>query len=777
MPRGQTVSWTLAGDSRGIVTATQQGAAGFEKYGAAAQRTTERAAKLADGIGKVSTTLARSASAFGLPAQALRTLDDVMDVTELGFQNLTKSAVGFNAASAGVVGAGLAIGTALGTMLRQIDSVRLAADRAAISLHRMMFGGGPSRGSEGFMPAERARLAEIFAQVQGRTQVQELELARGLSAAGLNSGQIRDVLAGKEAASAAEQFLATLEKQEKQAIENARAAERAQEAWVRSAEAARREWDKFHASLRSGAEEAARKVSATLGARAAERADVNIALSPFPLLKRGPDLSGVMGAFARGEIATGAQQASTKIDAATKSTEKWVTALSVAAHAMTLLGIEAESTFGRILNRTTAGAALGAQVGGGIGAAIGAGIGLLSGLFGGGPSKEERERMRREEQARREAIQREAQATRARGVDGLMTAGPAFFRQRTITTADDAQRQGALFAAAWGTVVKEKGIVAAAAAFKDAFAKMKADIEAAGIEAPEWMKIIGGQVDLGLNEEFKAVAEAAHTAAEFLRAFAESGGILTPDTLRAFEQEARRAFEGGKSIAAGLGQEEAQAVKAGFAAANPILQELLNQSIVSGQTLSADIQEMIRQAGIVPSVDVQSLDELRAIRRAVEALAHITPEDVGGGGGRTGGRDEEFREERKSFKRGGRIEGGDRVGGGGGGGGGGGVDAILHPPETVVTDSQASGFALGVLASGGRGSTSLGEMIAEQVARKLNTPVNVQVAVPVDTTGLPRHSREQFLEEMDQRVRRAFRPGSEAYRDLERAVRRIQSKG
>ena len=87
-----------------------------------------RAGALAASIGSVSTTLARSATAFGLPIGPLKALDDVADVAELGLNNLSKSAAGFNSASLGVAGAGLAIGVALGGMLNKFKAVRDAAD-------------------------------------------------------------------------------------------------------------------------------------------------------------------------------------------------------------------------------------------------------------------------------------------------------------------------------------------------------------------------------------------------------------------------------------------------------------------------------------------------------------------------------------------------------------------------------------------------------------------------------------------------------------------------
>ncbi len=96
---------------------------------------TVRAGKLSDAIGRTSTTLARSADAFGLSAGAMRAIGDVADVAQLGFENLNKSAVGFNASSLAVVGAGFAIGTALGNMAMQFDIVRENAYAAGEAIH------------------------------------------------------------------------------------------------------------------------------------------------------------------------------------------------------------------------------------------------------------------------------------------------------------------------------------------------------------------------------------------------------------------------------------------------------------------------------------------------------------------------------------------------------------------------------------------------------------------------------------------------------------------
>lgn len=134
---------------------------GMKSFGDASDSTSQRAGRLADSVGRVSTTLARSASAFGLPTQALRTLDDVADVAELGFNNLTKSAAGFNAASIGVAGAGFAIGTAIGSWLNTFPAVQKAADGLFHSMFRFVgLAGEIDKGATQGLGAFRAEIAK-----------------------------------------------------------------------------------------------------------------------------------------------------------------------------------------------------------------------------------------------------------------------------------------------------------------------------------------------------------------------------------------------------------------------------------------------------------------------------------------------------------------------------------------------------------------------------------------------------------------------------------------
>jgi hypothetical protein len=149
------------------------------KLNAAFEGTGKRVGTFADSVGRTATVLARSADAFGLPAGALRSLDDVMDVAEIGFGNLTKSAAGFNAASLGVAGAGLAMGVAIGSMLNKFKSVRETADEATTGLYNFLaaqglFGEGETVGGRGAGQEAAAKADSRRALAQQKFQQQEL---------------------------------------------------------------------------------------------------------------------------------------------------------------------------------------------------------------------------------------------------------------------------------------------------------------------------------------------------------------------------------------------------------------------------------------------------------------------------------------------------------------------------------------------------------------------------------------------------------------------------
>lgn len=723
---------------------------GFKRAEGAMDKTAMKAGRLADAIGKTSTTMARSASLFGLPADALRKLDDAADIAELGLNNLSKAAAGFNMASVGVVGAGLAIGAALGGAARKADSL----NNPLIDLaQRFVFLGTTIKEVD-------AAMAEMFKRAQGIKDLSPMDAAvaatrgeiskRLADAAGMKAqmGEIakwREIVEGHLAGGSSVEDIARLygDKLPASIKDWMEAAQRAAAAHKKATEEAKRGLTE----LLNFQDRVTRGVEDSIGAMFDAQSEAFMAsgtdrssLIPETLLtpmRRGPNLSAVMGGVASGAIIPGAP---------TAGVPPGVFQAAFAQLPQILLGaLQGGGGIGRSLGGLFGGAAGSKLLSGGIGKLLGGTLGsvlpglgtllggvvgggiskLFGGLFGGGPSKEEREAERQKKEAERERIQSAARAMRSEGISGLMEGAGSFaFRA-------DAQHHGTIFAAAWSAVVKEKGIVAAAEAFGGAFDKMKADIEARGIEMPAWMQAVAGQMGLGKNEAFRAAANQGQAAAGFLGSFGKSGG-LTPDVLRAFEQEARATFAAGKGAALEMGKGAEEATEAGFAAANPLLKGLLNESVASGQTLSADIQEMIKAQGIVPDVEFQQLDELRNIRAAVGGLAPAWAGGAGGGAG-NGGINPDIYADLPQMEGGGRRA----PGGGGGGGSAAGTPVVIHDDETVVPDEDAGDWARAVLNASGGGagsSASVLAAIANRPSVTIEQPVEINLAIAPGVT-------------------------------------------
>lgn len=236
--------------TRNFEKATQES----KKFEQSQESLSAKSGRVADAISKTSTTLARSADAFGLPASALRSLDDVADVAAMGFENLSKSAAGFNSASIGVAGAGLAIGTAIGTMLRDIPAVAEAADRAAEALFRMFGATIPTTqqatAATAQWNAEQKKFFDSYNEhlrkATSGMSAKELQEKffpgppKNLPTILIEEAKAREA-AAKKAADAAEAAAK---------VEEA-AAERAARAWQAGAEKARVEWDKFYDGMKA----------------------------------------------------------------------------------------------------------------------------------------------------------------------------------------------------------------------------------------------------------------------------------------------------------------------------------------------------------------------------------------------------------------------------------------------------------------------------------------------------------------------------------------------
>lgn len=695
------------GEVRYRLTAdTKDFESGFKRAEKQLDTTAQKMGKFADATGRTATTLARSASTFGLPVDALRKLDDAMDVAEIGFNNLSKAAVGFNAATLGVVGAGLAIGTMLGGWLRHIKAVEEFADRAAMALRRLF-----------------TSQAQLDRQALGDMSQKDWLARSGI--AGTHAGVRSGLMSHLQSAGSSDKTLKKFgfEKEVEDANEAARKREEAQ---------------RKLSALLDHEERVTKNVTASITAMFDAQGEAFMAAhaientGPMRLPKQ-RDLG--IGAAMAGGLVPGVHAAS-----APGFGSRFGSALMGGLPGVLLGALQGGGnigkSFGGFLGGTLGGTlgkagtllgsllpGVGTIIGGLGGGLLGKALGGIGKLFGfGGPSKEEREAERQAEEAKKERIRKGALASRAEGISGLMEHGPAFFMAKGIGSAEEAERAGTQFVAAWSAVVKEKGPAAAAEAFGGAFDKMRDEILGKGLELPAWMKSVEGQMGLGRNAAFAGVANTARTGASFLGALGSAGG-LTGDVFRSFEQEARAAFAGGKAIAGGEGLADAEATKAGFSAANPLLKELVNQSVLGDHTLSADIQEMVKAQGIVPDVEFQQLDELRAIRAAVTGLGGASPSGGGGSGGYSGG-----------FAPGGdgipQFHSGGYTGKGG--------LALLHPDEFVVPGHR--------MRSGGRGNVS----VTVNVGGTNATPDQIAAAAEVGVRRALRGGRSGIPRDLEQ---------------------------
>lgn len=198
---------------------------GAEELGKSMTSSTQRAGQFANAIASTSTTLARSASTLGLPIQALRALDDVMDVAALGLSNLTTSTVGFNAATAGAAGAGLALGFTLGGWIRQIPGVSAAVDELAEKLFKLA-GAMPSVQESAAAAQNWSIQAKKFAEANEallRSQTKDMTAEQAKVFLGLEKelSLRQKIVAEKDKAEAAEKKALELGKQKAEATKRA----------------------------------------------------------------------------------------------------------------------------------------------------------------------------------------------------------------------------------------------------------------------------------------------------------------------------------------------------------------------------------------------------------------------------------------------------------------------------------------------------------------------------------------------------------------------------
>lgn len=141
------------------------------KMNASLTQTNDKARMMADTLGAVSSTATASAAALGLPVGPLTTMNSLLPLVATGWTTLTTAAVGFNAASIGVVGAGLAIGGMIGTWLRTFPAVAGFADKLANSLFGVAAAAKVSQ-------AEQQQLNDAVTKQKDEALKKQLELMR-----------------------------------------------------------------------------------------------------------------------------------------------------------------------------------------------------------------------------------------------------------------------------------------------------------------------------------------------------------------------------------------------------------------------------------------------------------------------------------------------------------------------------------------------------------------------------------------------------------------------
>ncbi len=653
----ETVTYKLVLDANGFIVSLKKAEKGMADLGKGAKKGADEASRAMDrlhkqalqmnrafdssgakakrftgDVGILTASLENAAKATGLNIKNLNEIDTVANTASLGFKGLTTSMVGLNTATFGVVAGGLALGTMIGNWLKDIPAVAKAADNLANVWHRLSTSQEEmDRQALGRMSAEDWRKSQ-----QGRSaaagkvalDMKEATRWRGVVDQAMGGGKSADQILDLYGDRMPDAIKKWLEASKEAATQHKKATDEAKRGMTELLD--------FQNKVTDGAESAIKLMFDQQGKSFTEANATGDRGIPETLLvahkQRNLDLINKMNA---GIGSAGQMGAGAGLQTATKAGVDFSNMMGQVAHAFTLLGVGPNSILGKTIGTLTVAAgsldALGKRDKGatGLSGLLGkalpvlgiasAGFSLIKGLFGGGPSKEEKAAAAAQKEADRKRIMDAARASRSSSIDALGGASAAFFGSRSILNEDDAKRQGTLFAAAWGQVVKEKGVLAAVDAFGETFEKMSADMAARGIAPGAAFGAIGAQMALGKNEAFRSAAGNAQNAAGFLGALGGSGG-LSQDAFRAFEQEARASFAAGKDAAAGAGMGADEATKAGFAANGSLLKALLNESMTSGVALSADVQAMVDQAGVTADVNIQQLDELRQIRAAVQGM-------------------------------------------------------------------------------------------------------------------------------------------------------------
>ena len=579
----------------------------------------QRAGAFADSVGRVSTTLARSADAFGLPAGALRSLDDVMDVAELGFGNLTKAAAGFNAASVGVAGAGLAIGTAIGSWLNTFPAVQRVADSLFHSVFRLVGLAGEVRtfstSHKDFSATmgasnEQALMKQVQAmRDQGKSTKEIADFYKGA----LNPELAKRLGLTKEAVAAEEKILKANQKQrdELSRIKGLLSGNVSLEERVKESFSSRKLMaDVMMPGLATSiadrttvTAQAPNLMGQLMGGGIATTLDIGL-FKTWELEKESKEKAAAAGEQLIGTLGTLSQQLTSLSQSVGGVAGKILGLASSLSSGLggVLSGLQGFKQAGKaggilgILGKVSSSLGIVGSVVGAVGGIIGG----IKSLFG-GKSKEQKaaeEAARRQAEADRKAAEEEKKRVQVEGLKSARSAAESLMDRMASGTFSEK------LTASFGTLI----------------GKVQEALLKSGL---------GFMATPGLREskEFMGAQGAASDVAQLIAGMRDAG-MIDQGLLQAAGASAEELRAQAVAAAEAAGMEPAEATRAGFGAIAPLLREQLNAAIASGQELDANTKALIEEAKkngvtiladpMVESVAVQKdmLRELRSINNS-----------------------------------------------------------------------------------------------------------------------------------------------------------------
>jgi hypothetical protein len=197
------------------------------KMNASLKGVNDDATRLGENMKLAGQTFDGVAKSVGLSTDAVKTIGPVADVASIGVRGLTTSIAGFNAATLGIIGAGAAIGTAIGGVLNKFESVRKFADDATRGLYDFLAANklfGEATRDQG--AGQEQGLAQFRQAIAAKNEEAIRRQVAGLKEQGQSVKEIAEFYKGRLSPALAES-LGLSEKQVKVAGEQAKAAKQA----------------------------------------------------------------------------------------------------------------------------------------------------------------------------------------------------------------------------------------------------------------------------------------------------------------------------------------------------------------------------------------------------------------------------------------------------------------------------------------------------------------------------------------------------------------------